>query len=207
MYSDVNGMPLDAEALYPIYEKMERYNLPILIHPKRSPALPDYPGEENSRYRAWTKLGWPVASSMAMFRLVYGGVMERLPNLKIVTHHCGGVIPYLAGRMEWNDDFNEMRMGHKDILFPHKPLEYFRRMYYDTANNGYPAGLRCGMDFAGIGKLVFATDLPFCNQKGLRLIRDSIAAVDALDLAPGDRRKVFQSNAVDLFRLPLSTFV
>ena len=74
MYSDVNGMPLDAEALYPIYEKMERYNLPILIHPKRSPALPDYPGEENSRYRAWTKLGWPVASSMAMFRLVYGGV-------------------------------------------------------------------------------------------------------------------------------------
>ena len=191
MYSDVNGMPLDAEALYPIYEKMERYNLPILIHPKRSPALPDYPGEENSRYRAWTKLGWPVASSMAMFRLVYGG----------------GVIPYLAGRMEWNDDFNEMRMGHKDILFPHKPLEYFRRMYYDTANNGYPAGLRCGMDFAGIGKLVFATDLPFCNQKGLRLIRDSIAAVDALDLAPGDRRKVFQSNAVDLFRLPLSTFV
>ena len=207
MYSDVNGMPLDAEALYPIYEKMERYNLPILIHPKRSPALPDYPGEENSRYRAWTKLGWPVASSMAMFRLVYGGVMERFPNLKIVTHHCGGVIPYLAGRMEWNDDFNEMRMGHKDILFPHKPLEYFRRMYYDTANNGYPAGLRCGMDFAGIGKLVFATDLPFCNQKGLRLIRDSIAAVDALDLAPGDRRKVFQSNAVDLFRLPLSTFV
>ena len=118
MYSDVNGMPLDAEALYPIYEKMERYNLPILIHPKRSPALPDYPGEENSRYRAWTKLGWPVASSMAMFRLVYGGVMERFPNLKIVTHHCGGVIPYLAGRMEWNDDFNEMRMGHKDILFP-----------------------------------------------------------------------------------------
>ena len=144
---------------------------------------------------------------MAMFRLVYGGVMERFPNLKIVTHHCGGVIPYLAGRMEWNDDFNEMRMGHKDILFPHKPLEYFRRMHYDTANNGYPAGLRCGMDFAGIDKLVFATDLPFCNQKGLRLIRDSIAAVDALDLAPADRRKVFQSNAVDLFRLPLSTLV
>lgn len=118
MYSDVNGMPLDAEALYPIYEKMERYNLPILIHPKRSPALPDYPGEENSRYRAWTKLGWPVASSMAMFRLVYGGVMERFPNLKIVTHHCGGVIPYLAGRMEWNDDFNEMRMGTRTSSSP-----------------------------------------------------------------------------------------
>ncbi|MFQ9491916.1 MAG: amidohydrolase family protein [Bilophila wadsworthia] len=206
MYSDVNGMPLDAEAYTPFYEKMERYNLPILIHPKRSPALPIIPARKFA-LPGVDEARLAVASSMAMFRLVYGGVMERFPNLKIVTHHCGGVIPYLAGRMEWNDDFNEMRMGHKDILFPHKPLEYFRRMYYDTANNGYPAGLRCGMDFAGIGKLVFATDLPFCNQKGLRLIRDSIAAVDALDLAPGDRRKVFQSNAVDLFRLPLSTFV
>lgn len=88
---------------------------------------------------------------MAMFRLVYGGVMERFPNLKIGHPPLRQAsIPYLAGRMEWNDDFNEMRMGHKDILFPHKPLEYFRRMYYDTANNGYPAGLRCGMDFAGI---------------------------------------------------------
>lgn len=118
MYSDVNGMPLDAEALYPIYEKMERYNLPILIHPKRSPALPDYPGEENSRYRAWTKLGWPVASSMAMFRLVYGGVMERFPNLKIVTHHCGGVIPYLAGRMEWKTTSTRCAWGTRTSSSP-----------------------------------------------------------------------------------------
>lgn len=207
MYSDVNGMPLDAEALYPIYEKMERYNLPILIHPKRSPALPDYPGEENSRYRAWTKLGWPWPPQWRCSGWSTAGSWNASPTSRSSPTTAAAVIPYLAGRMEWNDDFNEMRMGHKDILFPHKPLEYFRRMYYDTANNGYPAGLRCGMDFAGIGKLVFATDLPFCNQKGLRLIRDSIAAVDALDLAPGDRRKVFQSNAVDLFRLPLSTFV
>lgn len=208
MYSDVNGMPLDAEALYPIYEKMERYNLPILIHPKRSPALPDYPGEENSRYRAWTKLGWPVASSMAMFRLVYGGVMERFPNLKIVTHHCGGVIPYLAGRMEWNDDFNEMRMGHKDILFPHKPLEYFlpHVLRHRQQRLSRRAPLRHGFR----GHLASSSSpqiSPSATRKGLRLIRDSIAAVDALDLAPGDRRKVFQSNAVDLFRLPLSTFV
>ena len=74
------------------------------------------------------------------------------------------------------------------------------------APEGEPNGI-ANKALAGIGKLVFATDLPFCNQKGLRLIRDSIAAVDALDLASGDRRKVFQSNAVDLFRLPLSTFV
>lgn len=207
MYSDINDMPLDDPSLFPIYEKMEQYNLPILIHPKKSPSIPDYPGETCSRYRAWTKINWPVASSMAMFRLVYGGVMEHFPKLKIVTHHCGGVIPYLAGRMEWNDDFNEMTMGHKDLQFPHKPLDAFRRMFYDTANNGNPAALHCGLDFAGIDHFIFATDMPFCNQQGLRLICDSIAAVEALGLSEADRRKAFQSNAVELFRLPLSTLV
>ena len=207
MYSDINGVPLDDERFFPIYEKMERYNLPILIHPKKSPAIPDYPGETASKYRAWTKIFWPVASSMAMFRLVYSGVMERFPNLKIVTHHCGGVIPYLAGRLEWNDDFNEMTMGHKDLLFPHKPLDYFRRMYYDSANNGNPAGLRCGLEFAGIDHFIFATDMPFCNQQGLRLILDGIAAVDALELSEADRRKAFYGNATKLFRLPLGTLI
>ena len=207
MFTSINDKPLDSPEFFPIYEKMEKYNLPILIHPERPANRPDYSGETHAKYRSWTKIGWPVASGLAMFRLVYGGVMEKFPRLKVVTHHCGGVIPFLAGRMEWNDDFNEMTMGHKDLQFPEKPLTYFRRMFYDTANNGNVPGLRCGLEFAGVDQMIFATDLPFCSQQGMRLIRDTIAAVDALGLSPEDRRKVFQSNAVDLFRLPLSTFV
>ncbi|MFQ8889692.1 MAG: amidohydrolase family protein [Bilophila wadsworthia] len=183
---------------------MERYNLPILIHPGARPPCPTIPARKFA-LPGVDETRQPVASSMAMFRLVYGGVMERFPNFKIVTHHCGGVIPILPGA--WVERrLQRDAHGHRTssspqaarILPPHVLRHRQQRL---------SAGLRCGMDFAGIGKLVFATDLPFCNQKGLRLIRDSIAAVDALDLAPGDRRKVFQSNAVDLFRLPLSTFV
>ena len=207
MFSSINDKPLDSPEFFSIYEKMETYNLPILIHPERPASRPDYPGETHAKYRSWTKIGWPVASSLAMFRLVYGGVMQKFPGLKVVTHHCGGVIPYLAGRMEWNDDLNEMTMGHKGLQFPEKPLAYFRRMYYDTANNGNVPGLRCGLEFAGIDQMLFATDLPFCNQQGLRLIRDTMAAIDALELRSEDRHKIYQSNAVDLFRLPLSTFV
>ncbi len=207
MYTSINDKPLDSKEFWPIYKKMEEYNLPILIHPERPASLPDYPGETHAKYRSWTKIGWPVASGMAMFRLVYGGVMQAYPGLKVVTHHCGGVIPYLAGRMEWNDDFNEMTMGHKDLQFKEKPLTYFRRMYYDTANNGNVPALRCGLEFCGIDKFIFATDLPFCSEHGMRLIRDTIAAVRCLGLTPEEERKVFQSNAVDMFRLPLSTFV
>ena len=180
MYSDVNGMPLDAEALYPIYEKMERYNLPILIHPKRSPALPDYPGEENSRYRAWTKLGWPVASSMAMFRLVYGGVMERFPNLKIVTHHCGGVIPYLAGRME-------------DILFPTSHGAQILPAACTTTPpiTAIPPGSAAAWISRASARLVFATDLPFCNQKACASSATPSPPWTSRSRARRDRRKVF----------------
>ena len=75
MYSDVNGMPLDAEALYPIYEKMERYNLPILIHPKRSPALPDYPcaGKFSGAVRQAARRGRQISPAPGLLCPVHAG--------------------------------------------------------------------------------------------------------------------------------------
>ncbi len=123
LYTDINGQPLDAPQFMPLYEMMAELDQPIFIHPLREMTIPDYEGEKISRYRVWTKLGWPYATALAMTRLVYGGVLEKWPGLKIVTHHCGGLIPFLAGRIDWNDDFNEMCMGHRDIYLKEKGLE------------------------------------------------------------------------------------
>jgi len=176
---------------------------PIFIHPLREMSIPDYAGEKISRYRVWTKLGWPYATALAMTRLVYGGVLEKWPELKIVTHHCGGLIPFLAGRIDWNDDFNEMCMGHRDIFLKEKALNYYRRFFYDTAVNGHTAALQCGRAFAGIDRMVFATDMPFDNQQGQRLIRDTIASVEQMALNDEEKAKVYWKNAVNLLRLPL----
>ena len=205
-YTDINGKPLDAPEFFPIYEKMAELDKPIFIHPLREMTIPDYAGEDISKYRVWTKLGWPYATALAMTRLVYGGVMERLPNLKVVTHHCGGLIPFLAGRIDWNDDFNEMRMGHRDIYLKENALTYFRRFFYDTAVNGNTAALECGLAFAGLDQMVFATDLPFCNQMGLRLIRDTIESIERMNITDADKRKIYQENAINLLKLPLSKF-
>ena len=201
--SDINGQPLDAPQFMPLYELMAELDRPIFIHPLREMATPDYEGEEISRYRVWTKLGWPYATALAMTRLVYGGVLEKLPGLKIVTHHCGGLIPFLAGRIDWNDDFNEMCMGHRDIFLKEKALNYYRRFFYDTAVNGHTAALLCGKAFAGIDQMVFATDMPFDNQKGRRLIRDTIASVEQMGLDADEKAKLYRHNAVNLLRLPL----
>ena len=203
LYTDINGQPLDAPQFMPLYEMMADLGRPIFIHPLREMTIPDYAGEKGSRYRVWTKLGWPYATALAMTRLVYGGVLEKYPELKIVTHHCGGLIPFLAGRIDWNDDFNEMCMGHRDINLKEKALNYYRRFYYDTAVNGHTAALQCGREFAGIDRMVFATDMPFDNQQGRRLIRDTIASVEQMGLNDEEKAKVYRNNAINLLRLPL----
>jgi len=203
IYTDIAGKPLDSPEFIPLYEKMVELDRPIFIHPLREMTVPDYPGEKISKYRVWTKLGWPYTTALAMTRLVCGGVMERVPDLKIVTHHCGGVIPFVAGRMDWSDDFNEMRMGHRDIFLRENVLTYFRRFYYDTAVNGNTAALQCGLAFAGLEHLIFATDFPFDNQMGRRLIRDTIESVERMGLKEEEKTTIYRHNAVKLLRLPL----
>jgi aminocarboxymuconate-semialdehyde decarboxylase len=131
--------------------------------------------------------------------------VERFPTLKIIAHHCGGIIPFLAGRLDWNDDFNEMTMGHRDIYLKENALTYYRRFFYDTAVNGNTAALLCGLSFAGLDQMIFATDFPFDNQMGRRLIRDTIASVERMGLSDGDKRKLYRHNAVNLLRLPVGT--
>lgn len=203
IYTDVAGKPLDDEAFLPLYSIMEEYNLPIFIHPQKEMNMPDYEGEEISKYRIWTKLGWPMATAKAMTRLVYGRILERHPRLNFVTHHCGGVIPFLAGRLAWSDDFNEMRMGHRDIFLKRNALDYYRMFYYDTAVNGNTAALECGRAFCGIDRLIFATDMPFDNQGGYRQIRDTIDSIERMRLNEEEKKKVYQDNAIRLMRLPL----
>jgi len=97
-------------------------------------------------------------------------------------------------------------MGHRDIYLKENALTYFRRFFYDTAVNGNTAALECGLAFAGLDQMVFATDLPFCNQMGLRLIRDTIESIERMNITEADKRKIYQENAINLLKLPLSKF-
>ncbi len=203
VYTDIAGKPLDAPEFMPFYEKMEELGRPIFIHPRGLMSTPDYEGEEFSKYRLWTKLGWPYATGLAICRLVYGGVMERFPGLKVITHHCGGIIPYLAGRLDWADDVNEMLMGQRDIDLKEHATVYFQRIFYDTAVSGNTGALQCARAFAGLDQMLFGTDLPFGNQLGRRLIRQAIDAVERMGLNDEEKRKIYQDNAIKLLRLPL----
>lgn len=204
IYSDVNGKPLDSPEFMPLFEKMNYYNLPILIHPRRSNTVPDYPNESESKHLVFLMFGWPYETTVAMTRIVFSGILEKYPDLKIVTHHCGAMVPHFADRILLALDGHEMRMGFRYETHLRKhPLDYYRMFYGDTAVSGSTQALMCGYDFFGADRILFGTDMPYDNQLGDRFIRQTILSVDKMDIPDSDKKKIFEDNARRLFRLPV----
>ena len=206
IFSNVNGRPLDEPEFYPIFEKMAAYDLPIWLHPTRGPNFADYKTEEKSKFEVWFVFGWPYETSVAMSRLVFSGLFDKLPKIKIITHHMGAMIPYFEGRVGPGWDQLGTRTSDEDYgalleSLKKRPLDYFKMFYADTALFGATAGTECGLKFFGADKVVFASDCPFDPEGGPMYIRDTIAILDKLEVSEADRTKLFESNARNLLKL------
>ena len=204
IFTDIRGKPVDSPEFWPLYEKMERYNLPVFLHPRREEVRADYPGETESKYHIWSIFGWPYETSAAMTRLIFSGVFEKYPNLKVVTHHAGGFVPMFVKRIQYECDFSEILLGEKRKPYLTKhPLDYYRMFYNDTAIYGLKSGLMCAYDFFGADHLLFATDFPYDTQLGERLLRETIQSVEQMEISDGEKKKIFEDNARKLLRLPI----
>jgi aminocarboxymuconate-semialdehyde decarboxylase len=206
IFSNVNGEPLDQEKYWPIFEKMAAYDLPIWLHPARGEDFPDYKTETTSPYEIWWVLGWPYETSVAMARLVFWRIFEKLPDIKIITHHMGAMIPYFDGRVgpgwdqmgarQANEDYAELKAG-----LTKRPIDYFKMFYADTALFGSDAGTECGLKFFGPDKCLFASDCPFDPEGGPMYIRETIRVLDKLGVSDADRKKLYEDNTRRLLKL------
>lgn len=199
----VRGTPLDDPRFAPVFDEIARRDLSIWLHPVRGP-LPDYPTEPKSRYEIWWCFGWPYDSSVAMARLVFSGLFDRHPNLRIITHHMGAMIPYFAGRIAqgWGLEMGSRTPATDSNLLPKslkKPVEeYFHMFLADTALSGAVGATRCGLDYFGADKVLFASDFPFDAEGGSYLVRETIHALDALELNGAIRRMIDSENILKL---------
>jgi aminocarboxymuconate-semialdehyde decarboxylase len=202
--TSVNGRALDEPDLFEIFERIANHHqMPVWMHPTRGATRADYPTEDKSKYEIWQVLGWPVETSVAMARLVFSGLLERLPNLRLITHHCGGMLPYFAGRAEtlWAQLGSRSADGAEaEVLkrLSKPPLAYFKMFYGDTVLGGSASALRCGLDFFGADKVVFASDCPFDPEGGPMFIREGIRSIEDLQLDKEDARKLYFGNAFKL---------
>lgn len=194
--------PLDLPELMPLYQMMSGYDLPIWLHPIREPSMPDYTIENESKYGIYHIFGWPYETTVAMTRLVFSGVLKKYPDLKIITHHCGAMVPYLAERVTGLYEYHGVRRRAKFAeKLSRPPTEYFRMFYNDTAIYGNTPALMCAYAFFGIKRLLFGTDVPWDAELGNRYTRDTIDAIEHMDIPNSEKEEIFQGNARALLNL------
>ena len=208
IFSNAAGKPLDLPDFQPLFDGMAKYDLPIWLHPARAANFPDYLSESASEYEIWWTFGWPYETSVAMARLVFSGLFDRHPGIKVITHHLGAMIPYFEGRVGPGWDQLGSRTSDRDLTqvlkrLKKRPLDYFKMFYADTAVFGSAAATRCGLEFFGVDKVLFASDSPFDPEKGPMYIRETIRVIDELDVSDKERAQIYSGNAIRLLRLKL----
>lgn len=197
--TNVKGKPLDRPEFEPFFALMNTNRMPVWVHPTRTSSMPDYFDEQKSLYEIWWTFGWPYETSVFMARMVFSKMLDRYPDLKIITHHLGGMVPYFEGRVGPGWDQLGARTSDEDYVSLRKslkkrPLDYFKDFYADTATFGSRPATECGLAFFGVDKVVFASDSPFDPEKGTAYIRETIKIIDALDISKEDREKIYFRN-------------
>ena len=191
--SNQNGRGLDSPEYFPFYEKLVEYDLPLLIHPTHWESYPLV--DMDKGWRMMHVFGWPFDTTQAVWRLIFGGVIDHYPSLKIVTHHMGAMLPYFVRRIE--STFNI----HLRDKLPRHISQYWSNIYGDTAVDGTAAAYPCGYAFFGPNRLMYGSDYPFGVEAGEAYIRDNLAGVKAMDLPSQDMEKILGGNAKKLLKI------
>lgn len=181
---------IDADRLDPFYARVAELGIPMFLHPTDAIFQDMLDGYDGALHLS---LGRVVEVSVAAMRLVFSGIMERHPDLKIVMSHTGGALPYQSGRMDKNG---------KKARLPQDPSTYIRRMYSDTVTP-HAAGMRFAIDYFGVDHVMYGTDYPCWVPE------DALRFLDECGLSTEDREKIFYSNARRILGLtdPVSTDV
>jgi uncharacterized protein len=200
IYTNVAGKPLDRPEYRPFWKKMNELGAPIWLHPTRGAEMPDYIDETKSLYEIWWTFGWSYETACAMMRLIYSKIMDDYPDLKIITHHFGGIVPMLEGRIGPGNDVMGARTSDEDYVSLRKSLDkrvldYFKQDFWaDTAVFTALPATKAGMEFFPVDKILFASDCPFDPEGGTMFPRETLKILDSLKLDKATSDKIFYKN-------------
>jgi aminocarboxymuconate-semialdehyde decarboxylase len=182
----VNGRDLDDPALWPVYAAAERLQVPLFLHPQNWGDM-----RRLKDHHLWNLVGFPTETALAAAHLIFGGVFDAHPQLKVILAHGGGYFPYQIGRL---DHGYEVRREAKARL-RRRPSEYLANLYCDTLTHS-AISLRFLIDRMGDDHVVIGSDYPF-NMGDER----PVDTVRALRLRPDLETKVLTKNLTGLLGL------
>ncbi|BDR58911.1 amidohydrolase family protein [Xylocopilactobacillus apicola] len=169
LFTQALGKPLTSEEFTSLFELMNEIQKPIWLHPVFDPLKPN----NNVTF------SWEYELTIAMNQLVEAGYLTHYPNLKIIVHHAGAMIPFFSERILYTE-------GEKNY-------QQFKKFYVDTALLGNPKALELTVDFFGLDHVLFGTDSPL----GIPLVgptKEIKTALKQTNLSPSNLNKIFYKN-------------
>lgn len=153
----------------PILLKAAELNLPLWLHPVFDNRKPD----NNLVF------SWEYKLSQAMLQLVQSDIFKKAPDLKILVHHAGAMVPFFSGRI--------------DHILNQEHAEMFKNFYVDIAILGNTPALQLALNYFGINHVLFGTDAPFAIMPSGadKIVSDAIENLDISDLYD---KKIFETN-------------
>jgi len=193
-----NGMFLDSSLLEPFWQFIESKDVPVFLHPPQVPI-----GHKHmAAYKLEEMVGRPFDTTLTVARMIYAGVFDRHPRLKVVLPHMGGCLSMLDGRLDFG-----YRLGYKGLpsrqvpVCKARPSEYYQTNLYVDTMGFSPKGIKHVIELFGIDRVLFGSDyaaVPI-NPK------EHAEIVAGLGLTQEDEEKVLWKNAARLFHLEVST--
>jgi predicted TIM-barrel fold metal-dependent hydrolase len=191
IHSHQQGEFLDAKKYWPMWQRAERLGVPVYLHP----ALP-HPAVVKAYFDGYEELarapwGFAVDTSCHFLRLLFSGLFDTYPKLKIILGHLGEGLPFAMHRLNDHSWFAAKRRGLKRT-----PLEYLRdNMVVTTSGNWYEPAFVCTLLALGADNILFAIDWPYeANKTGMEFLRK-------LSISDTDREKIAHRNAERLLGL------
>ncbi len=182
--STAGGLELGDPQLAAFWAKAEELDAVIYIHPGGNR------DRRFKRFHLWNSVGQAFEEAMAISSLIYDGVLERHPQLKICISHGGGYMPYYMGRIDRN--YHEKANTRVNMTKP--PIDYLRMLYYDSCVYERPV-LQHLVDKVGADRVVLGSDYPVGEMKPVEFVRDTDT------LSEQQKDKIVASNAATLLGL------
>jgi aminocarboxymuconate-semialdehyde decarboxylase len=191
--SNINDRNLDDPEIFRVFEAATDLGMAVMVHPWEMMGrnqMQDY-------WLSWL-VGMPAELSRAICSMIFGGVLERLPGLRLCFAHGGGSFPFTVGRIEHGFNMRPDLVATRSSV---NPREYLGRFYVDSVTHD-PVALAYLLDVIGDRHIMLGTDYPFPlgeQQPG--------SAIDALDLEQPTRERLYATNALEWLGLDEEQFL
>ena len=163
-----------------------------MIHPTHWESYPLV--DMDKGWRMMHVFGWPFDTTQAVWRLIFGGVIDRFPSLKIVMHHLGAMLPFFVAALSKTSKVSW------PINCPETITEYWGNLYGDTATDGTLGSYPCGYAFFGPDRMMYGSDYPFGAEAGEDFIRSNLAGVKSMKIPAKEKKNILGGTPKDFSR-------